>query len=354
MEAKKLENGARMSFESLNLSKRSFKPPQPFIEDFPTLELKPLPLHLKYTYLGENNTFPVVISAELTYNQEAQLLEVLKRAKKVLGWTIADIKGINPTIYMHKNLLEDFHDNSIKQQRRLNPIMKEVVKKEIIKWLNARIIYPISNSSWQGIVIDKAKIDFIDKLPPPTTLKPCVQAFEELKKKLVTTPIVRASAWILPFELMYNANDFVVGAVLGQRKNKVIHAIYYASRMLIDTKGTKNQLADHLPRLEAGNEDDNIQLIREDFPDEQLLVATVLPWYDDIVNFLLSGLLPPELNNQRQRKFFHDAKQYYWDKLVLFKHFVDQIIQKCAPDDEIQNILHHCHSTPYGGHFEGM
>ncbi|KAA3480737.1 Retrovirus-related Pol polyprotein from transposon opus [Gossypium australe] len=73
IEAKQLENGARRSFESLNLSERSFKPPRPSVEDRPTLELKPFPLHLKYAYLGGNNTSPVVISAELTSDQEAQL-----------------------------------------------------------------------------------------------------------------------------------------------------------------------------------------------------------------------------------------------------------------------------------------
>ncbi|KAA3459066.1 Retrovirus-related Pol polyprotein from transposon opus [Gossypium australe] len=85
MEAKQLENGAMRSFEFLNLSECSFKPPRPSIEYHPTLEMKPLPLHLNYVYLGDNNTLPVVISVELTSDQEVQLLEVLKRSKKVLG-----------------------------------------------------------------------------------------------------------------------------------------------------------------------------------------------------------------------------------------------------------------------------
>ena len=64
-----------------------------------------------------------------------------------MGWTIADIRGINPSICIYKILLEEEHKNFIEYQRRLNPIMKEVVKKEIIKWLDAGIIYPISDSS---------------------------------------------------------------------------------------------------------------------------------------------------------------------------------------------------------------
>ena len=76
------------------------------------------------------------------------MLEVLKKHKRAMGWSIADIKGIGPSLCMHKILLEDCCSNSVEQQRRLNPIMKDVVKKEIIKWLDAGIIYPISDSSW--------------------------------------------------------------------------------------------------------------------------------------------------------------------------------------------------------------
>ena len=68
--------------------------------------------------------------------------------KKAMGWTIADIKGISPSVCMHKILLEDEYRNSVEQQRQLNPIMKEVVKKEILKWLDAGIIFPISDSKW--------------------------------------------------------------------------------------------------------------------------------------------------------------------------------------------------------------
>ena len=101
------------------------------------LELKQLPSHLKYVYLGENETLPVIISSYLTLLQEENLVVTLKRHKKAIGWQMADIKGISPTLCMHKILLEENSKNSIEGQRRLNPIMKEVDKKEIIKWLDA-------------------------------------------------------------------------------------------------------------------------------------------------------------------------------------------------------------------------
>ncbi|KAL5542934.1 hypothetical protein UlMin_010644 [Ulmus minor] len=138
----------RIQAEPLDMSSQEFKLPKSSVEEPPTLELKPLPPHLRYAYLGKVSTLPVIISAQLTETQESQLLKVLRKFKKAIGWTLADIKGISPSFCMHKILLEDSSKNSIEAQRRLNPIMKEVVKKEIIKWLDAGIIYPISDSSW--------------------------------------------------------------------------------------------------------------------------------------------------------------------------------------------------------------
>ena len=80
------------------------------------------------------------------------LVDLIGRYRIAIGWTVADIKGISPSICMHKILLEDCYNNLMEYQRRLNPIIKEVVKKEIIKWLDAEIIYPISDSSWVSLV----------------------------------------------------------------------------------------------------------------------------------------------------------------------------------------------------------
>ncbi|KAH9751689.1 hypothetical protein KPL71_014391 [Citrus sinensis] len=134
--------------EHLNLSDREVKKPLPSIESPSSLELKLLPSHLKYAYLGQNNTLPVIISSTLDAGKKQSLVDLLGKYRRAIGWTMADIKRIRPSICMHKILLEDCSNNSVEHQRRLNPIMKEVVKKEIIKWLDAGIIYPISDSSW--------------------------------------------------------------------------------------------------------------------------------------------------------------------------------------------------------------
>ncbi|KAM2932191.1 hypothetical protein FF1_040289 [Malus domestica] len=79
----------------------------PSIVQPPTLELKPLPNHLKYVFLGEDQTLPVIISSTLTAQEEDKLIRVLKEHKSAIGWTLADIKGISPTTCMHHILLEE-------------------------------------------------------------------------------------------------------------------------------------------------------------------------------------------------------------------------------------------------------
>ena len=90
----------------------------------------------------------MIISSSLTATQEEKLVNVLRDHKTAIGWTLADIKGISPSTCMHRILLEDGSKPSREPQRRLNPPMMEVVKKEIIKLLDAGIIYPISDSQW--------------------------------------------------------------------------------------------------------------------------------------------------------------------------------------------------------------
>jgi hypothetical protein len=112
------------------------------------LELKQLPEHLIYAYLGENKTLPVIVATNLSLGEEEKLLRVLREHKTTIRWTIADIKGISPAKCMHQIHLEDEAKPTRDAQRRLNPHMKEVVKNEVLKLLDVGIIYPISNSQW--------------------------------------------------------------------------------------------------------------------------------------------------------------------------------------------------------------
>ncbi|CAN6554939.1 unnamed protein product [Malus baccata var. baccata] len=272
----------------------------PSIIQAPVLELKPLPSHLKYIFLGENETLPAIISFSLTAQEEEKLLRVLKEFKSALGWTLADIKGISPTTCMHHIFLEEGAKPTREAQRRPNPPMMEVVKKEIIKLLDCGVIYPISDSRWVSpvqcvpkksgvtvvanaenelvpqriqtgwrVCIDYRKLNtttkkdhfplpFIDqmlerfikdfsKIAQPLCrllqkevafefTKECTESFKQLKELLTTAPIIVPPDWSLPFELMCDASDYALGAVLGQRKDKRPHVIYYASRTLNDAQ----------------------------------------------------------------------------------------------------------------------
>ena len=112
------------------------------------LTLKELPSHLKYEFIEPEKRKRVIISAALTEAEEQKLLVILRKYKEAIAWSIEDLKGISPSICMHKILLEDNAKTSIEHQRRLNLVMKEVVRKEVLKWLNAGFIYATSDSSW--------------------------------------------------------------------------------------------------------------------------------------------------------------------------------------------------------------
>ncbi|XP_015162183.1 uncharacterized protein [Solanum tuberosum] len=411
-------------------------PPKPYIEEAPRLELKALPAYLRYAFLGEDKTLPVILSLTLSDGQVEAGLIILKKRKASLGWQMSDIHDISPALCMYKIYMVERHNSSAHHQWRLNPLMKDMVRKEVIKWLDAGIVYPISYGKWiiiapedqekatftcpydtyvfkrmpfglcnapatfqrcmivifhdmvedfvevlmddfsvigesfelcltnfdrvlaSGLEVDKAKVEVIEKLPPPITVKgvrsflghagfykrfikdfsktarpmcsrlekemkfmfdeKCLQEFEQL----IEAHILIAPNWELPFELMCDASDIAVEAVRGQRKEKMFHSIYYASKtldaaqsnytvtekemlalvfafdnfrsyLIRDTKETENRIADHLSRLEDSTHVKNEGQIREEFPDEQLLALDTaqVPWYADIVNFLRMGTI---------------------------------------------------------------
>ncbi|XP_071694762.1 uncharacterized protein [Rutidosis leptorrhynchoides] len=121
---------------------------KPSLESPPTLDLIPLPSHLKYAFLGTNDTLPVIIGLDLTGLQDQALMDVLNKYKDAVGWTILDLKGISPSVCMHRIVIDPEVKSAHDTQRRLNPNMQEVVKKEVLKWLDADIIFPISDSEW--------------------------------------------------------------------------------------------------------------------------------------------------------------------------------------------------------------
>nr|GEV86817.1 reverse transcriptase domain-containing protein [Tanacetum cinerariifolium] len=405
---------------------------QSFDDEPPEVELKELPPHLEYAFLGENEKWPVIISKYLSVNEKSALINVLKLRKKAIAWKLTDIKGIDPEFCSHKILLEEDYSPKVQSQRRVNLKIHDVIKKEVKKLLDAGLIYPISDSPWVSpvhcvpkkrgmtvikndenelvptrlvtgwrVCIDYRKLneamrkdhfplpfmdqmlerlagneyycflnrffgyfqDFLKISRPMTHLleknspfifsNECIQAFKTLKENLTKAPILIAPNWDQHFELMRDASDYAVGAVLGQRVEKHFWPIHYATlkylfakkdakaRLLrwillvqefdfkvIDTKGAKNYAANHLSRLK--NPYENVfdpKEINETFPLESLNKVTrqdpSTPWFADFAN-------------------------YHAGKFII----KDQIIRRCVAGQEAIDILKACHNGPTGGHYE--
>ncbi|GJT96097.1 reverse transcriptase domain-containing protein [Tanacetum coccineum] len=120
--------------------------------ELPEVELKELPPHLEYAFLEENNKLPVIISKDLSQDEKTSLINVLKNQKQAIAWKLSDIRGIDPEFCSHKILLEDDYEPSVQHQRRVNPKIHDVIKKEVEKLLDAGLIYPISDSPWVSLV----------------------------------------------------------------------------------------------------------------------------------------------------------------------------------------------------------
>ena len=138
-------NGWKIDPEPLIISTEPT--PSSSSETTPRLELKPLPEDLKYAFLGPSQTLPVIITSDLNSTQEDALLAILKSNREAIGWSMTDIKGISRTIVQHRIHLTNDAKPKRDPQRRLNPVMKEVVRKEVLKCLDNGIIYPISDST---------------------------------------------------------------------------------------------------------------------------------------------------------------------------------------------------------------
>ncbi|GJW58835.1 reverse transcriptase domain-containing protein [Tanacetum coccineum] len=118
------------------------------IDEPPEVELKDLPPHLEYAFLEDNNKLLVIIAKDLSVDEKTALIKVLKSRKQAIAWKLSDIKGINPEFCSHKILMEEDYEPAVQHQRRVNPKIHDVIKKEVEKLLDAGLIYPISDSPW--------------------------------------------------------------------------------------------------------------------------------------------------------------------------------------------------------------
>ncbi|GJX49400.1 reverse transcriptase domain-containing protein [Tanacetum coccineum] len=91
------------------------------IDEPPEVELKDLPPHLEYAFLEGDNKLPVIIAKDLSVEEKAALIKVLKSHKRAIAWKLSDIKGINPEFCTHKILMEEDYKPAVQHQRRVNP-----------------------------------------------------------------------------------------------------------------------------------------------------------------------------------------------------------------------------------------
>nr|GEY74055.1 reverse transcriptase domain-containing protein [Tanacetum cinerariifolium] len=367
------------------------------------LELKDLPSHLEYAYLEGTDKLPVIIGKDLKDDEKEALLKVLKSHKRAIAWKIFDIKGIDPRFCTHKILMEDDLKPTVQSKRRVNPKIHEekchfVVKERIV--LGHKI-------SKNGLEFDRAKVNVIAKLPYPTTVKgvrsflghagfyrrfiqdiskiarpmthlleketpfvfskDCIDAFETLKKKLTEAPIIVLPDWNLPFELMCDASDFMIGAVLGQRKTKHFQPIHYAMYtdhsalkyllnkqdakprlirwvlflqefdiIMRDKKGTENLAVDHFSRLENPHKDvlENKD-INENFPLETLgkISSESTPWFSDFANYHAGILSSKGCRPNKRRNYLRTLNTIFGKipiclRIVWIKSFDDVCMAK--------------------------
>nr|GEU75071.1 reverse transcriptase domain-containing protein [Tanacetum cinerariifolium] len=245
----------------------------------PEVELKDLPPNLEYAFLRDNNKWPVIIAKDLSVDEKYALLKVLKSQKQAIAWKLTYIKGIDPEFCSHKILLEEDYTPKVQSQRWVNVKIYDVIKKEVEKLVDVGLIYPISDSPWvspihcvpkrggmtvvtndenelvptrlvtngehagfyRRFIKDFSKISrpmthLLEKNAPFVFFDDCVQAFRTLKEKLTEAPILISPDWDQPFELMCDASDFAVVAVLGQRIEKHFRPIHYVSKTMTEAE----------------------------------------------------------------------------------------------------------------------
>nr|GEY41695.1 DNA-directed DNA polymerase [Tanacetum cinerariifolium] len=247
----KLLNDNPFQLPSMDLKQGEVVKAKSSIEEPLELKLKDLPSHLEYAYLEGIDKLQVIIAKDLKVDEKKSLLKVLKSHKRAIAWKITDIKGIDPQFYTHKILMEEDYKHVVQSQRRVNPKIHEnalwpapetfqrcmmaifhiMIEKTMEVFMDDFSVFRDSFSSClshldtmlQRFIQDFSKIarhmtHLLEKETPFVFSKDCIDAFETLKKKLTEASILVVHDRNLPFELICDASDFAIGAVLGQRK----------------------------------------------------------------------------------------------------------------------------------------
>nr|GEU36342.1 reverse transcriptase domain-containing protein [Tanacetum cinerariifolium] len=337
------------------------------IDEPPELELKELPSHLEYAFLEGTDKLPVIISKELKDEEKSALLKILKSHKRAITWKISDIKGIDPRFCTHKILMEDDFKPTVQHQRRVNLKIHEVIKKEVIKLLDAGLIYPIFDSPWVSPVYCVPK-------------KGGMTVVENKDNELIPTRLVTGWRFCIDYRKFNDATEkyhfplpFMdqmlernapstfqrcMMAIFHDMLEKTVEvfmddfSVFELDVIIRDKKGAKNLAADHLSRLENPHQDEiEKKEITETFSLETLgMIAfrgdSSTLWLSDIANYHAGNFIVKGMSSQQKKKFYKDVKRYFWDDPYLFKICADQVIRQCIHGQETVNILTACHNGP--------
>nr|GEX32956.1 reverse transcriptase domain-containing protein [Tanacetum cinerariifolium] len=157
---------------------------QSSVDEPPEVELKDLPPHLEYAFLEGDNKLPVIIAKELGDEEKSALIKVLKSHKRAIAWKLSDIQGINPKFCTHKILMEEDYKPVVQHQRRVNPKIHDVIKKEVKKLLDTGLIYPISTV--HGSARKKQRLPaLMGRSPTVACLLVCAMRRERFKDKIL-------------------------------------------------------------------------------------------------------------------------------------------------------------------------
>nr|GEV11154.1 reverse transcriptase domain-containing protein [Tanacetum cinerariifolium] len=246
--------------------------------------------------------------------------------------------------------------------------------------------------SKSGIEVDRAKVDAIEKLPPPTTVKgiksflgavlgqrkdkyfrPIHYAsktfsdaqthYTTMKKELLTVVYVfeKFRSYLVLSKTIVYTDHSALKYLFAQQdaKPRLLQWILLLQEFNIemcDKKGAENLTADYLSRLENPYKEDLVGMeMNDNFPNESLNMVSLNPdnkpsWFADIANYLVGNVLVKGTSSQQKKKFFKDVRHYFWDDPYLFWICADQIIRRCVDGQEAIYILQACHNGPTGGH----
>ncbi|GJZ53651.1 reverse transcriptase domain-containing protein, partial [Tanacetum coccineum] len=338
------------------------------IDKPPEVKLKDLPPHLEYAFLEGNNKLPVIIAKDLSVEEKAALIKVLKSHKRAIAWKLSDIKGINLEFCTHKILMEEDYKSAVAFTVVEND-ENELIPTRLVTGWRVCIDYRKLNEATRK---DHFPLPFMDQMLERLAgneyycfLDGFSGYFQipidphDQEKTTFTCPYGTFAYRRMPFGLCNAPGTFQRTKMLQRRDCYGGFSSFKSSNQfkVIDTKGAENLAADHLSRLE--NPYENVldpKEVNETFPLETLNMVTFrgdssTSWFADYANYHAGNFIVKGMSSQQKNKFFKDVKHYFWDDPYLFKICADQVIRRCVAGQEAFDILKACHSGPTGGHY---